>query len=116
MPRRRAGVLLPLEEAILEIGLRRLRDGDPEFYGFAVATELDEDDGRLLTAHGTLYKVLERLERDALLVSRWEEPEEFDESRPRRRLYQVSDQAEGAVRRSRQLQTAPRLRPGLAAR
>ena len=116
VPRRRAGVLLPLEEAILEIGLRRLRDSEPEFYGFAMATEIDGDDGRRLTAHGTLYKILERLERDGLLVSRWEEPEEFDESRPRRRLYRVSDQAEGAVRRSRQLQAAPRLQPGLASR
>src|SRR5438270_4182576 len=45
VPRRRAGVLLPLEENILEVGVRRLRDGDPEFYGFAMATELDEADG-----------------------------------------------------------------------
>jgi DNA-binding PadR family transcriptional regulator len=109
-------VLLPLEEAILEIGVRRMRDGEPEFYGFAMATDLDGSDGRRLTAHGTLYKILERLERDGLLVSRWEGPEEFDESRPRRRLYSVSDQAEGAVRRSRQLQASPRLQPGLASR
>jgi len=116
VPRRRAGVLLPLEETILDVGVRRLRDGDPEFYGFAMATELDEADGRRLTAHGTLYKVLERLERDGLLVSRWEEADEVEEGRPRRRLYQVSDQAEGALRRSRQLQTATALRPGLASR
>ena len=116
VPRRRAGVLLPLEETILEVGLRRLRDRDPEFYGFAMATELDESDGRRLTAHGTLYKILERLERDGLLVSRWEDADAVEEGRPRRRLYQVSDQAEGALRRSRQLQTAPRLRPGLASR
>jgi len=109
-------VLLPLEETILDVGVRRLRDGDPEFYGFAMATELDEADGRRLTAHGTLYKVLERLERDGLLVSRWEEADEVEEGRPRRRLYQVSDQAEGALRRSRQLQTATALRPGLASR
>jgi DNA-binding PadR family transcriptional regulator len=109
-------VLLPLEETILEIGLRRLRDRDAEFYGFAMATELDESDGRRLTAHGTLYKVLERLERNGLLVSRWEEADEVEEGRPRRRLYQVSDQAEGALRRSRQLQSSPVLRPGLASR
>ena len=114
MPRRRAGVLLPLEETILELGLRRLRDGEPEFYGFAVATEVDGEAGRALTAHGTLYKVLERLERDGLLVSRWEEPEEFDEPRPRRRLYRVSEQAEGALRTSRSLQLASGLRPKLA--
>ena len=115
MPRRRAGVLLPLEEMILDLGLRRLRDGEPEFYGFAVAVELDGDEGRGLTAHGTLYKVLERLERDSLLVSRWEEPEEFDEPRPRRRLYRVTEQAEGALRTSRSLQQATSLRPKLAA-
>jgi DNA-binding PadR family transcriptional regulator len=109
-------VLLPLEETILELGLRRVRDGDPEFYGFAVATELDGDEGRAHTAHGTLYKVLERLERDGLLVSRWEEPAEFDEPRPRRRLYHVSDQAEGALRTSRALQQPAVMRPKLAAR
>jgi PadR family transcriptional regulator, regulatory protein PadR len=116
VPRRRAGVLLPLEEAILEVGLRRLRDSEAEFYGFAMATELDEDEGRSLTAHGTLYKVLERLERNGLLVSRWEEGDEVEQGRPRRRLYQVSDQAEGALRRSRRLQTAPMLLRGLASR
>ena len=109
-------MLLPLEEMILELGLRRLRDKEPEFYGFAVATELDGAEGRGLTAHGTLYKVLERLERDGLLVSRWEEPEEFDEPRPRRRLYRVSDQAEGALRTSRALQQSAVMRPGLATR
>jgi PadR family transcriptional regulator, regulatory protein PadR len=114
VPRRRAGVLLPLEEMILELGLRRLRDRQPEFYGFAVAIELDGDEGRGLTAHGTLYKVLERLERDGLLASRWEEPEEFDEPRPRRRLYRVTEQAEGALRTSRSLQRTPALRPKLA--
>jgi DNA-binding PadR family transcriptional regulator len=114
VPRRRAGVLLPLEETILELGLRRLRDGEPEFYGFAVATEVAGDGGRSLTAHGTLYKVLERLERDGLLVSRWEEPEEFDEPRPRRRLYHVSEQADGALRTSRSLQQSAVLRPKLA--
>lgn len=116
MPRRRAGVLLPIEEQILALGLRRMRDGDPEFYGFAAAEELDDAGGRALTAHGTLYKVLERLERSGLLVSRWEEPEEFAESRPRRRLYRVSDQAEGALRTSRSLQQQSALRPKLAVR
>jgi PadR family transcriptional regulator PadR len=114
VPRRRPGALLPIEESILEIGLRRLRDGDPEFYGFAVATELDAD-GRRLTAHGTLYKVLDRLERDGLLASRWESADEVDVSRPRRRLYQVSDKAALALQRSRALQAAAVApRPGLA--
>jgi DNA-binding PadR family transcriptional regulator len=115
VPRRRKGVLLPIEESVLDLGLRRLRDGAPEFYGFAVATELGDDDRRL-TAHGTLYKVLERLESQGLLVSRWEDDAEFDEPRPRRRLYRVSDQAEGALRTSRSLQQSAVLRPGLVAR
>ena len=116
MPRRRDGVLLPLEETILELGLRRLRDGEPDFYGFALATELDGEEGRGLTAHGTLYKVLERLEGNGLLESRWEDPEGFDEPRPRRRLYRVTDRAEGALQRSRSLQQPAVLRPKLAAR
>jgi DNA-binding PadR family transcriptional regulator len=107
-------VLLPIEEAILRIGLRRMSDGQPDFYGFAIATDLDGTDGRRLTAHGTLYKVLDRLERDGLLVSRWETPDEVEQSRPRRRLYQVSDEAAPALSRSRALVKSTALRPGLA--
>jgi DNA-binding PadR family transcriptional regulator len=107
-------VLLPIEEAILRIGLRRMSDGQPDFYGFAIATDLDGTDGRRLTAHGTLYKVLDRLERDGLLVSRWERPDEVEQSRPRRRLYQVSDEAAPALSRSRALVKSTVLRPGLA--
>src|SRR5207253_5694694 len=117
MPRRRSGVLLPIEETVLEIGLRRLRDGDAEFHGFAIARELDSSDGRHLTAHGTLYKALDRLERGGLLVSRWEDPDEYDGSRPRRRLYRVSDKASAALVASRAAQRATLpARPGLAAR
>ena len=117
MPRRRTGVLLPLEETVLEIGLRRVRDGDAEFHGFAVATELDSAGGRQLTAHGTLYKALDRLERSGLLVSRWEDADEYDGSRPRRRLYRVSDKASAALAASRAAQaSAITRRPGLATR
>jgi DNA-binding PadR family transcriptional regulator len=64
-----------------------------------------------------LYKVLERLERDGLLTSRWEDADALDVSRPRRRLYQVSDKAAPALQRSRALE-APVVvpRPGLASR
>lgn len=102
-----------MEEAVLEVGLARLREGDPEFHGFAVATQLDDVAGRRLTAHGTLYKVLDRLERDGLLVSRWEDIDEASEGRPRRRLYRVSDEAAVALRRSRTLRSTPVTRPGL---
>ena len=103
-----------MEEAVLELGLRRLRDGEPEFHGFALATQLDEVAGRRLTAHGTLYKVLERLERDGLLLSRWEDIDEAAEGRPRRRLYRASDDAAGALSTSRAVQAKTAPRPGLA--
>lgn len=110
------GVLLPLEERVLEIARRRLRDGDGEFHGFAVATELGSDGGRRLTAHGTLYKVLDRLERQGLLSSRWEGPEEYDGSRPRRRLYRVSEDGVAALQLSQAAQRSmSAARPGLAA-
>ena len=63
MVRRKPGTLLPLEVAILDAGTAGARDGDPEFHGFAVAQRIQERDGaRRLTAHGTLYKALGRLE------------------------------------------------------
>lgn len=102
MPRRRAGVLLPLEEAILEHGLLRVRRGDPEFHGFALAEALGEGslNGRLL-GHGTLYKALGRLERGGLLESRWEEIDPTAVGRPARRLYRVTGGAAGALAQSR---------------
>jgi DNA-binding PadR family transcriptional regulator len=109
-------VLLPLEEAVLEIGLRRMRDGDPDFHGFAMAAELESSGGRSLTAHGTLYKALDRLEKQGLLVSRWEDTDDYGGSRPRRRLYRVSDKAAGALRTSQAAQQSVALQPraGLA--
>lgn len=98
MPRRKAGSLLPLEVDILEAGLE-LRDGDAdEFHGFQLATHIAAGGAaRRLTAHGTLYKALGRLEDHGLLSSRWEDPEvALREGRPRRRLYTVT--GEGARR------------------
>ena len=115
VPRRREGVLLPLEEAILEFGLTRAASSDAEFHGFALATELDDARNRSLTAYGTLYKVLERLERSGLLSSRWEETSDIETGRPRRRLSQVTDGASRALHRSRAL-SAPQgaLQPRVA--
>lgn len=95
-------MLLPLEDAVLETTVRRLHSGDQEVHGFDLARELD--DGRsTLTAHGTLYKVLERLEVNGLLTSRWETDEEYPGGRPRRRLYRATPQAQLALARSREL-------------
>ena len=101
VPRRRAGVLLPLEEEILELGLERARLGDPEFYGFAVAEALGDAGGGRLLGHGTLYKALSRLENAGLLASKWEEVDPVAAGRPRRRLYWVSPGAAGALSTSR---------------
>lgn len=88
--------MLPLEESVLAVGLRRLRDGDPDFYGFAIASELDSED-RGLTAHGTLYKVLERLAGQGLLLSRWEEVDAAEAGRPRLSLRQSASQRSSAA-------------------
>jgi DNA-binding PadR family transcriptional regulator len=95
MPRRKAGTLLPLEAEILEVAMSLLRAGHTTFHGFGLAQRMREESGsRALTAHGTLYKALGRLEEFGLLASRWEDPEAAAEGRPRRRLYELT--GEGA--------------------
>jgi PadR family transcriptional regulator, regulatory protein PadR len=98
MPRRKPGALLPIEVDILEAGLSSRRDDNDEFHGFELARQIaGSRGGRRLTAHGTLYKALGRLEDAGLLASRWEEEElATQEGRPRRRLYTVT--GEGARR------------------
>jgi PadR family transcriptional regulator PadR len=90
--RRREGALVPLEVAILGAGLSVRSAGESEFHGFQLARELSDRDGaRGLTAHGTLYKALDRMERAGLLKSRWEDPDRAaEQGRPRRRLYRVT--------------------------
>ena len=102
MVRRKPGALLPLELSILGAGVDALTAGEPEFHGFAVAKAIQERDAaRRLTAHGTLYKALGRLERAGLLESRWEEPTLAEaEGRPRRRLYRVTGAGAAAVTRA----------------
>ena len=106
MTRRRPGALLPLELAVLEEGLSA-----GEFHGFAIAKALAHGSSRL-TAHGTLYKALGRLEAAGLLTSRWEEP--APEGRPRRRLYAVTGAGAAALTAQRQPTQPVRPRPGLA--
>ena len=114
MPRRRAGVLLPIEDQILTLGLDRDAAGDPDFHGFGLAADLAGDGGVALLGHGTLYKALARLERDGLLTSRWEEIDVSAEGRPRRRLYRVTGMAAAALTTSRQLQSPTPTRARLA--
>jgi PadR family transcriptional regulator len=94
MPRRKPGTLLPLEIEILEVALSMRRSGAPAFHGFGLAHAMRERHGaRSLTAHGTLYKALGRLEELGMLTSRWEDGSAAG-GRPRRRLYTLT--SEGA--------------------
>ena len=97
--RRKPGTLVPLEISILSAAVALAMGGTPEFHGYAVARELKErEEARRLTAHGTLYRALERLEKAGLLQSRLEDPEAAAaEQRPRRRLYQVTAAGEQAL-------------------
>ncbi len=108
MPRRRAGVLLPLEEAILRHGIEQVASGAGHFHGFALAEALGDGglDGKLL-GHGTLYKALARLEREGLIESHWEEIDAATEGRPRRRLYKVTGSAAEAIATSHAVTAAP---------
>lgn len=89
MPRRKPGRLLPLETEILEVALSLSRAGHATFHGFGLARTMREANGsRSLTAHGTLYKALGRLEEFGMLTSRWEDAAVA--GRPRRRLYELT--------------------------
>jgi len=90
MARRTPGTLLPFETDILDAALALRRAGRATFHGFGLAHAMRERSGsRSLTAHGTLYKALGRLEDFGSLTSRWEDPESA-EGRPRRRLYELT--------------------------
>jgi PadR family transcriptional regulator, regulatory protein PadR len=112
MPRRKPGTLLPLETEILEAALSMLRAGYPAFHGFGLARTMREQSGsRSLTAHGTLYKALGRLEEFGLLSSRWEDAAAAAEGRPRRRLYELTGEGARVAERARaDKDVAPRSR------
>jgi PadR family transcriptional regulator PadR len=100
MPRRKPGTLLPLETEILEAALSMLRGGQATFHGFALAQRIRAESGsRSLTAHGTLYKALGRLEEFGLLTSQWEDGAAV-EGRPRRRLYELTKQGAEVAERA----------------
>ena len=97
--RRKPGTLVPLERHILEAAMSLRSMGVAEPHGFLLARTIGEVTGqRQLTAYGTLYKALDRLERAGHLESRWEDPNFAAEgSRPRRRLYHVTPTGERAL-------------------
>ena len=111
--RRKPGQLLPLERSICESAWTLLKRGTTEFHGYELAKHLREaSDARLLTAYGTLYRALTRLEEMGLLESRWEDPEvPARENRPGRRLYSLTamgQSAAGEQARAPRARAAPR--------
>jgi PadR family transcriptional regulator PadR len=97
--RRKEGELVPLELSILEAAIDLRQRGTPEAHGYLLAKEMrNTHHARRLTAYGTLYKALERLERAGYLESRWEDPHAAAvDGRPRRRFYRVTLVGEGAL-------------------
>jgi PadR family transcriptional regulator len=101
--RRKPGGLVPLEVAICASAADLLRRGITEFHGYEIAKRLGGDnERRLLTAYGTLYRALGRLEKMGLLKSHWEDPQiPARENRPGRRLYRLTAAGEEAVKDAR---------------
>lgn len=98
--RRKPGSLVPLELQICAAALDLRTQGTEEFHGFLLAKQIKHaSDSRLLTAYGTLYRALSRLETMGLVRSRPEDPTIAQrESRPARRLYTLTPHGEAAVR------------------
>ena len=110
MPRRKPDTLLPLELEILDAAMSMRRSGQAAFHGFGLAQAMRVGTGsRSLTAHGTLYKALNRLEEFGLLTSRWEDVPA--EGRPRRRLYELTMEGARVPARSPAERSPARTRP-----
>jgi len=97
--RRKIGSLVPLELAICTAALALRDRGVEQFHGYLIAKEIkNASDTRLLTAYGTLYRALGRLEQMGLMTSAWEDPQiPADANRPRRRLYAITAEGQTAV-------------------
>jgi PadR family transcriptional regulator, regulatory protein PadR len=108
--RRKPGSLVPLEHAICRAAVELKHAGSEEFHGFLLAKQLKTDaDARLLTAYGTLYRALARLEAMGLLTSRAEDPlKAASENRPARRLYTLTAAGEAAAREGERAAAPPR--------
>ena len=66
--------------------------GEAGSHGFALAKAIAEaGDTRSLSATGTLYRALHRLDEAGLVESWWEDPNDAAEAgRPRRRCYRIT--------------------------
>jgi PadR family transcriptional regulator, regulatory protein PadR len=112
--RRKPGVLLPIEVDILDAALALRRAGTPHVHGFQLARAIVDraEASTALTAHGTLYKALARMEGAGLLTSAWEAPDiAAADGRPRRRLYEVTGAGERALAAHQARHATARARP-----
>ena len=99
--------LTPLELEVLTAGLILVARGQSQFYGYELASHLEDADGAYRrTGFSNLYRTLDRLEARKFLSSRW------DLSGPRpRRLYQVTGLAAQRMSEPSALSLIPRLTP-----
>jgi DNA-binding PadR family transcriptional regulator len=104
-----------IEVQILTVAAAFAARGTREFHGFAAAKAIEEGgDSRRLTATGTLYRALHRLEGFGCLTSRWEDPAQaMMEGRPVRKLYELTAAGQAALARA--AVEAPRARPSTRA-
>src|SRR5260370_31363728 len=101
--------LTPLELEVLTAGLVLMSRGQAEFYGYDLASHLEDADGAYRrTGFSNLYRTLDRLEAKKLLASRWV----LDGPRPRR-VYQLTGLAEQLMAEPPAVPVAPRLTPRL---
>lgn len=103
--RRKPDALLPIESIICFAAADLRRRGIREFHGYELAKHLGKlERKRFLTAYGTLYRALGRLERMGYLSSRWEDADAaVREARPLRRLYVLTAHGSAAVREAEKL-------------
>jgi PadR family transcriptional regulator PadR len=111
--RRKPGALVPLEASILTTAAQLQNAGVDEFHGYQIAKHIAAaSDRRLLTAYGTLYRALGRLEKMGLLRSHWEDPQlAAHENRPGRRLYALTGEGVASAHANRRVgapATAPK--------
>src|SRR5437867_1315867 len=102
--RRKPGTLVPLEASILAAAVELQNARVHEFHGYQLARHVAAaSDRRLLTAYGTLYRALARLEKMGLLQSHWEDPQlAANENRPGRRLYALTGEGIASALSNRQ--------------
>jgi len=103
--RRKPGALVPLEASILTTAVKLQNAGVDEFHGYQIAKHIAAvSDRRLLTAYGTLYRALGRLEKMGLLRSHWEDPQlAAHENRPGRRLYALTGEGVASAHANRRV-------------